>query len=73
MYSKVIAKTMKKVPQLQKGLTVTGTVGEFASLTVEANSGLKPCLGMGGRWGGGGRLPGLCFYKTMFNYLRAYF
>ena len=54
MYSKVIAKTMKKVPQLQKGLTVTGTVGEFASLTVEANSGLKPCLGMGGSGGGGG-------------------
>ena len=31
---------MKKVPQLQKGLTVTGTVGEFASLTAEANYGL---------------------------------
>ena len=44
---------MKKVPQLQKGLTVTGTVGEFASLTAEANYGLKPCLGMGGGGGGG--------------------
>lgn len=62
MYSKVIAKTMKKVPQLQKGLTVTGTVGEFASLTVEANSGLKPCLGMGGS-AGGGRLPGFAFTR----------
>ena len=39
---------MKKVPQLQKGLTATGTVGEFASLTAEANYGFKPCLGMGG-------------------------
>ena len=39
---------MKKVPQLQKGLTVTGTVGDFASLTAEANYGLKPCLSMGG-------------------------
>ena len=46
---------MKKVPQLQKGLMVTGTVGEFASLTAEANSGLKSCLGMGGRGGGGFR------------------
>ena len=44
---------MKKVPQRQKGLTVTGTVGEFASLTAEANYGLKPCLGMGGGGGGG--------------------
>ena len=44
---------MKKVPQLQKGLTVTGTVGEFASLTAEANYGLKPCLGMGGGGRGG--------------------
>ena len=49
---------MKKVPQLQKGLTVTGTVGEFASLTVEANSGLKPCLGMGGSGAGGGAASG---------------
>ena len=62
---------MKKVPQRQKGLTITGTVGEFASLTAEANYGLKPCLGMGGG-GGGGQLPGLCFYKTMFNYLRGH-
>ena len=46
-------KTMKKVPQLQKGLTVTGTVGDFASLTAEANYGLKPCLSMGGGGGGG--------------------
>lgn len=46
---------MKKVPQLQKRLTVTGTVGELASLTAEANAGLKPCLGMGGRGGGGFR------------------
>ena len=31
----------------------------------------KALLGHGGeRWG---RLPGLCFYKTMCNYLRAYF
>ena len=44
---------MKKVPQLQKGLTVTGTVGDFASLTAEANYGLKPCLSMGGGGGGG--------------------
>jgi len=45
---------MKKEPQLQKGLTVTGTVGEFASLTAKGirNSGLKTCLGMGGRGGG---------------------
>lgn len=48
---------------------VTGTVGEFASLTAEAKSGLKPFLGIGG----GGDLQGLCFYKIMFNYLRAYF
>ena len=45
---------MKKVPQLQKGLMATGTVGEFASLTAEANSGLKPRLGMGGGGEGGG-------------------
>ena len=63
MYSKVIAKTMKKVPQLQKGLTVTGTVGEFASLTVEANSGLKPCLGMGGSGGGGGGFRAFAFTR----------
>ena len=43
---------MKKVPQLQKGLTATGTVGEFASLTAEANSGLKPEGGGGGEGGG---------------------
>ena len=34
-----------------------GTVGEFASLTAEAKSGLKPCLGIGG----GGTLRAFAF------------